>query len=267
MKTPNILNPTKLANAKLAQRYARHPGPYAITDGWQDDLNKLFPGIMDIHFDIDAVGRPAYGEMNESETELLYRIVKWLEPKVLVELGTFKGRSTRIMAEQSPLDARVLTVDLPAEHNFKHPYSTDPVFTELASPGSGYNGSPAEGKITQLRMDATSDDFLAELDRFRGDKHIDFALIDAAHDYYTTKRLFERIYPRMSKGGVIFTDDYNKLTTHVGVTEFFAEKARADGFVFYHFKPSPSNAKDPSAMIFLNVDGAVRDWRTARKEE
>lgn len=262
MKLPRLLCPTDLSHTKLASRYARHPGPYAITEGWQNDLERIFPGIMGIKFSESDVPSAEYGEMNQSETELIYRIVTWLEPLALVELGTFYGRSTRIMAEQSPATARVLTVDLPEGEN-PAVCSTDGIFAELAwkNVGRAYMDSNSKGKITQLRMDAASSEFEQCLDSFLDGGSIDFALIDAAHDYCTTSRLFGMMHKRMSPGGVIIADDYNKLVTHVGVTECFAEKAREEGFLFYYFKPFPSNAKDPSALFFVNLEGAVRDWR------
>jgi len=261
MNKATILNPTQLSNEKLAKIYERHPGPYVITTGWKTDLEKIFPGIMEIGFDIDKVGRPHYGDINESETELLYRIVNWLQPKNLVEFGTFDGRSTRIMAEQSPLDARVLTVDLPEDNGFIHPYTSDSIFSELAKPGSRYEGSSATGKIKQVLMDATSFNFKKELDTFLDGKSIDFALVDAAHDYYTTKYLWELAFSKLNPGGVILSDDYGKIASHIGVTEFFATKAREDGFLFYHFKPEPKEAKDPSGVFFVNVYGAIRNWK------
>mgnify|MGYP001614218919 CR=1 FL=1 len=115
MRKTNLLLPTELSNKVLAERFRRHPGQYMIGEGWQEDLNKIFPGVMNIPYDISKVGRPTYGEMNESETELLFRIVSWLQPRLLVEYGTLYGRGTKIMAEQSPQNARILTVDLPDE--------------------------------------------------------------------------------------------------------------------------------------------------------
>lgn len=260
MKKPQLLKPTELSNQGLAKRYTKHPGPYTITTGWEQDLERIFPGIMDIDFDMSMVLETQYGDMNQSETELLYRIVSWMEPKTLVEIGTFNGRSTKIMAEQSALDARVLTVELPEDTDFVHPYSTDVVFTERSKKGMRYIGSKDQGKIEQVYMDATSKEFAERLDEFLGEEKIDFALVDAAHDYHTTRTSFELVFDRLSEGGVILADDYGKLSTHVGVTEMFARKARKENLLLYNFKPEPTTAKDPSAIFFVNVEGAVRDW-------
>lgn len=70
----------------------------------------------------------------------------------------------------------------------------------------------------------------------------------------------------MGHGGVVVTDDYNKLSTHVGVTSFFANKAREQGIVFYWFNPIPPpyDFRDPrqSAVFFINLPEAKnRNWR------
>ena len=209
MRTPNILPPTELSDKVLAERFGRHPGPYMIGDSWQEDLDKIFPGIMKIPFDVSKIGQPTYGEMNESETELSFRLVSWLEPRTLVEYGTLYGRGTKIMAENSPQNARILTVDLPDEQRASGEprYSSDTIFMRLneVPVGSKYRDSPTSHKVKQVRMDTTSPEFARTLDDFLKGETIDFALIDAAHDYDTTKALFELSLPRMSRGGIIMT--------------------------------------------------------------
>lgn len=271
MRTPNILPPTELSNKVLAERFIRHPGPYMIGDCWQEDLDKIFPEIMKIPYDVSKVGQPTYGEMNESETELLFRIVFWLKPSNLVEYGTLYGRGTKIMSENSPQDARILTVDLKDEERLagETPYSTDMVFAKLNEMpvGAKYQNSPSTPKIKQERMNATSPEFARTLDDFLKGETIDFALIDAAHDYDTTKALFELSLPRMSHGGVIMTDDYAKLPTHVGVTRYFAEAADTQGLLLYHFNPLPipQGVKETrqSGLFFINSPEAKnRNWKT-----
>lgn len=277
MKTPKILQPNELSDKVLADRYVRHPGPYQIGNEWQSDLDKIFPGTMKIKCDPTSYGITEKGELGPSETELLIRAVKWLEPLILVEFGTGYGRSTRIMAENSPHNARVLTVDLPDEvrETIETPYSTDLLYVRMKQHeiGEKYKNSKYANKILQVRADATSPEFTKTLDDFLDGKKIDLALIDAAHDYDTTKTLFELALPRIREGGVIINDDYSRLSTHVGVTRFFAEKAHEEGFLFYWFNPTPYDhilERDPrqTALLFLNLPEAKnRDWRAGVKQK
>ena len=285
MNIGKLKNPMEIANKGLAPRYEKHHGPYSIN--WPD-LNDMFPGIMDIDYpglnpDVNSASTktnvPAanYGEMNQSETELLYRLISWLKPKTMIEYGTMFGRSTTIMANQSPEDARVITVDLPDRDRYRGDalLTTDSLFMtdEMVKPenkmpvGGRIHTSPYKNKITPVRMDARSQQFRETLDDFLESGPIDFALIDAAHDYFTTKDLFEYTLPLMSEGGVIMTDDYGKVATHNGILTFFGEKAIKEGYVFYWLCPfGDPNYKDPGSLIYINVDGAQRDWGKGNTE-
>ncbi len=268
MKQPLFLDPTTIANTDLAQRYACHPGPYAIELA---DLVRIFPGMEEQHYNPSEFPHPEYGDMNGTETEVLARILRWLEPKVLVEYGTLYGRSSGIMAMCSPDNARILTVDLPDEHRdnpaYQSRWSTDDPFLHGSLHPVGWHHqflSPVQrAKITQQRMNATSIQFEKGLDTWLDGEHIDFALVDAAHDYYTTKQLFEQAFLRLRYGGVIMTDDYgNKAATHIGITEYFASIAREHDIKLYWYSPFPlpsdevhkkAGYKAPSALVYVDI--------------
>jgi len=260
MNTPNLLQPTEFSNPGLAERFEKFPGPYAITgtpEQWKEDMENIFPGIMDI--EMPEFSAPAYGEMNESERELVYRIATWQQPKVVVEFGTFHGTTTKMLAEQTPSNTEILTVDLPEGYDINQLCSTDRPFYHPDKVGENFANIPERSKIKQYRMDATSRDFETDLDFFLNGRTIDLALVDAAHDYETTFALFHMAFDRMSEGGIIVNDDYNKVVTQVGVTNFFTEMANEEGYLLYYFKPD--FGKDPSAVFHLNVPGSVRDWK------
>lgn len=269
-RTPVFLDPTTIDD-RLGPRYREHPGPYAIQYGGRTMKDKglfdIFPGMEDIPYDPDEFPLPAYGDMNGTEREVLVRILQWMQPKIIVEYGTNKGRSTSIMVAKSPEDAQILTVDLPDEErglNANPPYSTDTAFMD-GEVGLHYKGTAYENKITQVRMDATTPKFAEELRRWLGRRRIDFALIDAAHDYETTRDLFLQAWDRMSPGGVILTDDYGKMRTHVGCTEALTELARRKDICFYWFNPAFQRPeaveafykrpeyKDFSAVLHINI--------------
>ena len=273
VNTPSIVYAKDFANTFMANRLQRHPGPYEIGVCWRDDINKIFPGITEVK--VAPASSPKYGEMNESETWLLEHIVAWQQPKVMVDIGTLYGRSTNIMGKNSPENTRILTVDLPheARQEYAPPYSTDIPFVEPDTEriGERFKGSIEREKITQVLQNATSPAFKKTLDDFLAGETIDFALIDAAHDYGTTKKLFELVYSRLSPGGTILSDDYAKLNTHIGVTRYFSNLA--EKLVFYWFNPSEMgenkkpvpamNQGDPrqSAIFFINLPRAKVPWQ------
>ena len=256
-KDPILLDPTQLENRILARRYAKHHGPYALTDGWEKDLDKIFPGCINLPYE---QSEEVYGSLTPFDKEILHRICTWLEPKIIVEFGTYLGHSTKLLAESSPPETQVITVDLPEGYNLeKLPCSTDIPFAEVAQDkcGIAYQNSLAKDKIIQVRMDATTPEFERHLEEILNGEEIDLALVDAAHDYETTKYIFELAHRYTREGGVIFSDDYNKLVTHQGVTLHFLEKAIKEGYCFYFFSFRNEPEKTRS-ILFLNVPGAIK---------
>ncbi|MFA6888702.1 MAG: class I SAM-dependent methyltransferase [Candidatus Woesearchaeota archaeon] len=266
LRKATFLPPTEIAGP-LGKRFARYPGPFPI--GYSD-LQRIFSGMMDESYNPEKYPNPIYGTMNGTEREFLIRLVRWLKPKRIVEYGTQYGLTTQILAEESPSDARILTVDLPDEVRYnleQHaPWGPDEVFmhqTEFPV-GHYFHGSSAEHKVTLVRADARSLEFRRTLDDWLSGEKIDLAIVDAAHDYYTTRELFQHSLVRLNEGGIIFNDDFGRRSgTLIGVTECFAQIAREEGVVFYWFDPFPIppefvankqlGYRDPSALILVNI--------------
>lgn len=242
----------------IGPRYVKHPGPYEI--GLEGSLDVLFPGILDQNVNLFEFPEPKYGDMNASETFVLANIVHFLQPRVIVEYGTLFGRSTSIIASLSLHNARILTVDLPEDVRTSGfaPYSTDTTFLRQKELPVGHyiNESPYKDKVTQVRMDATTDNFRETLDDWLQGDIIDLAVVDASHDYETTLMLFAQAYSRLKHGGVILNDDYGaKDRTHIGVTRCFANLAGECGMKFYWFHAPPPEQYNEQRF------GLKKDWR------
>ena len=107
----NFLPPTEID--AMGPRYNRHPGPFAINEA---DLNRIFPGIKHINSEPYLEGEYAHlkGDLDPAGLKILTRIIEYLKPEHMVELGTFRGKTTYNMAKASP-GSRIITIDLPVE--------------------------------------------------------------------------------------------------------------------------------------------------------
>ena len=56
-------------------------------------------------------------ELPIGERALLDGLVRLLRPKVIFELGTFTGATTKLLADAAPPQAVIHTIDLPAERS------------------------------------------------------------------------------------------------------------------------------------------------------
>ena len=112
-------------------------------------------------------------------------LIKLGRPKVIVEVGTSYGYSTLWLAEAAAcVGAKLITTDIDAE---KSSYAA----AMLCKAG-------LESCVEFITGDALT--VLSDLDG-----QIDFALIDLWKELYVPS--FERIFPKLSHGGVVFADN------------------------------------------------------------
>ncbi|MBN4054558.1 class I SAM-dependent methyltransferase [Nitrospira defluvii] len=118
------------------------------------------------------------------EGRLLKLLVQLVQPKLLVEVGTFTGYSALSMAEGLPGDGRIITCD------------NDPDVQKVAQ--TAFDASPYKSKI-ELRM-GDAIDTIRNLDEV-----IDFSFIDADKVMYP--EYYEAILEKTRPGGVILLDN------------------------------------------------------------
>lgn len=260
MRRGKFLEPRQIGG--LGVRYSRFPGPFAIADS---DLDKIFPGISDIEADItyDVHMR---GDADPQNLRLISRLAKYTEPEILLEIGTFRGKTTYNLARNTPENAMVITVALPKEDvdDIKIGYGTDLEYFQTRDEiGMFFRGTEEEKKIWQVFADSRSPECARRIDAFCGQKpRIDFAFIDGSHDYESIRDDFQHLaLPRMGQGGVVVFDNYGDLHTHPGVADYLTETAREKGYVFYWYAPIGERT---SCVIFLNTPECIGyKWREA----
>ena len=123
-----------------------------------------------------SLANPEGVEGNVSLLELLVlaRLVRERLPRTIFEIGTFNGRTTRVLAENATPDARILTLDLPARQSTElRLVRKERVFVEKAASGALAAVSPVASKVSQLLGDSAAFDF--------SPFEIDMAFIDGSH--------------------------------------------------------------------------------------
>lgn len=160
--------------------------------------------------DINIIG--SYYSRRASDTRILMElaaiayIMRALEPKIVFEIGTFVGRTTRTMAINSPDFTQLYTLDLP------------PSESQAANRvGSEYRKSAESKKITQLFGDSGKFDFSPYYNK------CDFVWVDANHDYNPVKTDSENALSLCKKGGWIGWHDYRHSAPWSGVTRCIRE--------------------------------------------
>ncbi|MBS7635674.1 class I SAM-dependent methyltransferase [Candidatus Bathyarchaeota archaeon] len=153
----------------------------------------------------------------EYEIIKLLEIVKELEPKLILEIGTAGGGTLFLFSRIADPEATILSIDLPGGA-FGGGY---PEWKMSLFQGFAKNGQ----KIKLLRADSHDLNTLRRVKEILGDALLDFLFIDGDHTYEGVKRDFEMYSPLVRKGGIIaFHDIVSGPPENVGgVPEFWNE--------------------------------------------
>jgi hypothetical protein len=181
-----------------ARAFLRYVGAY--DDGMashlvERSLHDIYPGIANQEVTLRHRFEP--WSLPYGEAFVLAQITACLQPKSIFEIGTFTGGSTLIMAQHSPLDAQVYTLDLPPDR-LRLP-GDEPEQSERI--GERFRGTPYARKITQLVGDSGAFDFSPY------SRSMQLVFIDAVHTYEYVMNDSRAALDLLSQGGVIIWDD------------------------------------------------------------
>ncbi|MFA4902757.1 MAG: class I SAM-dependent methyltransferase [Desulfobaccales bacterium] len=141
------------------------------------------------------------------ELVALAYLMQVLRPRVVFEIGTFVGRTTRLLALNCPHDSQIFTLDLPRDQ------ATHDI-------GVDFRNTPEAAKITQLHGDSRTFDYSSWRSR------CDFIWVDACHDYPFVVHDTMAALKLHSEGGWIAWHDYRHTAWWSGVTRAVRELAQ-----------------------------------------
>ena len=141
---------------------------------------------------------------------VLGSLVRSLEPRSILEFGTYLGVSTQTMALNAPKDCKIYTVDLPDEASpeaVPHLNSIDKQHIRKSRHrvGEAFLHSSTKNQIIQIRADSMQ--FRAETE-IQG---VDLVFVDGGHSLPVIKNDTENAFRVVSAAGTIIWDDYFHL--------------------------------------------------------
>jgi SAM-dependent methyltransferase len=144
---------------------------------------------------------------NLLELASLAYLMQALQPLVVFEIGTFVGRTTRLLALNTPIATRIFTLDLPQER----------VMHKI---GEAFRGTSESQKITQLNGDSRNFDYSPWHNK------CDFVWIDGCHDYPYVVQDTQAALNLCRPGGWILWHDYRHTAWWSGITRVVWKLAR-----------------------------------------
>jgi len=157
----------------------------------------------------------AEGSLSPMERSLLAHFIMLSRPQTIVELGVFEAHTSKFMCDvlkMNGLDATVYGFDLPH------------VISNLRDNNALVNQLEDEQQLS-LVPGALPHSLIDWLKQHQQD--IDFALVDARHDYFSVMTELRLLYPRLKRGGFILCHDYSDKydSVYYAINRF----ARANG--------------------------------------
>jgi hypothetical protein len=158
------------------------------------------------------------GMLPSNQAMVLLAILVAEAPAEVMEIGTFMGHTTRLMAENLP-NAIIHTVDLPLD--FRPENDTDSMIPKddfhlisARKPGREFRDRPCAERIRQHFVDTAKWDF-------REAGHPTCFFIDGSHTYEYCKNDSEKCFEACGGRGVFLWHDCDP--THPGVVRFLDE--------------------------------------------
>jgi predicted O-methyltransferase YrrM len=164
---------------------------------------------------MDSICLPPYkGSAQADDFGTLFRLAHFLQPKVVLELGTAHGNTVANMCRALP-EARILTVNAPAQEQTGRitTYTLDE--SEI---GCVYRNHGYASRVRQILANTLRLDLAEHLDGRR----VDLAIIDACHDTSYVLNDFSRVRPFMSETGVVLFHDTHPITGYHLETSYVA---------------------------------------------
>lgn len=156
-----------------------------------------------------------------------YWIVSVIKPKIIVELGTYKGNSYFNFChavQKNYLKTKTYAIDT-WNGDVQSGFYGENIFSLV----NQYNNENFSGFSTLIR--STFDDALGKFE----DGSIDLLHIDGLHTYESVKNDFTKWLPKMSSSGVVLLHDIAVYTGNFGVWKFFEDlKRKYPTFWFNH---------------------------------
>ncbi|MBU0762401.1 MAG: class I SAM-dependent methyltransferase [Candidatus Altiarchaeota archaeon] len=188
----------------------------------RENITDVFPKISDVEVRIQQTYNRTIGtSIDVYELIVLLSIVKHLDARNILEIGTYDGNTTLNLAVNTVSDARITTVDLPDDESIELALNVPKICGNAEKKDKyreQYRGTKYEGKINQVYCDS------AKVDWKKLSTPFDLAFIDGCHYLDYIRLDTENALKHLGKNGVIVWHDYGMSKDVSAVVDEYSEK-------------------------------------------
>ncbi len=143
-----------------------------------------------------------------SEIKLLYEKVRIDQPKVICEIGSYKGGTLFLLSQAAPNDALLISIDI------NYPLARKLAHKNLVKKGQ---------QLICVEGDTQDPKTLSRVIKLLKGRDIDFLFIDGDHSLFGVMNDYVRFYPLVKAGGAVAFHDIHpdsEMLTGVKTTNF-----------------------------------------------
>ncbi len=147
-------------------------------------IEELFPGFERTQVNISYLPKGTWSTPVTDQVALA-KFANLLRPGNLLEVGSFRGYTARLLAENTPAECVVHTLDIVPDH------------------GEAYINTPLEGRIKRhfgSLQNSIPDSLIGQ--------QFDFIFLDADHKQEAVESDTKSLLPMLAAGGAMFWHDY-----------------------------------------------------------
>ncbi|HLK58310.1 MAG TPA: class I SAM-dependent methyltransferase [Chthonomonadaceae bacterium] len=163
------------------------------------------------------------------ERLMMVQLLRAFQPRIIAEIGTYRGTTTRLLLDNCHPEARIYTMDLPLGQEAEAlTAATDERLIVHRKVGIDYLTHPRRSQVEQIYGDSFAPDTWAKVPT-----GIEYAFIDASHSYEAVKNDTEWIFQKMKPNAIVLWHDYSEgETAERGVGKYIRELMRTRDDIF-----------------------------------
>jgi cephalosporin hydroxylase len=182
-----------------------------------------------------------HAEQDPFEIREMAKLVTSIKPKVIVEIGTYKGGTLFIWTRTNPQVELIVSIDLPGgKYGGGYDARREKLYRLFAY-------KMPSTQISFIRNNSHLPETLKSLYKILNGRLIDFLYIDADHTYEGVKKDFELYSPLVRKDGLIGFHDIKNIKPNHQVKDFWTEVKQH----YEHREILGPNTKTGNGVLFI----------------
>jgi predicted O-methyltransferase YrrM len=231
-----IVMPGRWQSANILENICQHYGHSRLLLP-EFSVEDLFPGLNELSITVSGMPRGSWSTPITDQV-MLAKLARFLRPKNILEVGSFRGYTARLLAENTAPDCTIHALDINPDH------------------GEAYIKSPLKSRIRRhigsLKEQAP--------ESLKGIS-FDFVFVDADHQFEAVDSDTRTIRPLLAEGGVLIWHDYSDwgwMSSWNRVPEFLHNLSKEIPILTI---PGTTLALHRRGWTYQVVEKAIEEWR------